>query len=278
MMLKSVAILSLCAIFTANAFRPTPSIATTRGLQSAKPIQKQKVEPALHSLDRPSTWARKDSSFALKGQLDFDDEFEAEDAATFSLEEQKLADWGQFFAAVAGVLGLVFYTWIYPSGLQWGTAFKDSLEAVCGGDTTATITLMLFLFAIAHSGLASLRPFAEQFIGARPWRYVFALVSLPLAFSCITYFINHRYDGTQLWNLHGMPYLHELEWGLSFLSFFFLYPSTFNLLEVRLCMLLKYFSLQPLCISQSLHAYMCVFSSYTHVYANIHMHAHIHIY
>lgn len=29
-----------------------------------------------------------------------------------------------------------------------------------------------------------------------------------------------------------MTGVHELVWGLSFLSFYFLYPSTFNILEV----------------------------------------------
>lgn len=46
------------------------------------------------------------------------------------------------------------------------------------------------------------------------------------------FFINHRYDGTALWQLRGVPGLHELVWSLSLISFFFLYPSTFNLLEV----------------------------------------------
>lgn len=47
------------------------------------------------------------------------------------------------------------------------------------------------------------------------------------------YFINHRYDGVQLWQLQGVvPGLHELIWFSNFVSFFFLYPSTFNLLEV----------------------------------------------
>lgn len=46
------------------------------------------------------------------------------------------------------------------------------------------------------------------------------------------YFINHRYDGQQLWMLHNVPGLHQLVWLSSFISFFFLYPSTFNLLEV----------------------------------------------
>lgn len=51
--------------------------------------------------------------------------------------------------------------------------------------------------------------------------------------SCIqVYFINHRYDGVQLWQLQSVPGLHQLVWLSSFISFFFLYPSTFNLLEV----------------------------------------------
>lgn len=46
------------------------------------------------------------------------------------------------------------------------------------------------------------------------------------------YFISHRYDGQQLWQLQGFPGIHEFVWLSSFISFIFLYPSTFNLLEV----------------------------------------------
>lgn len=46
------------------------------------------------------------------------------------------------------------------------------------------------------------------------------------------YFINHRYDGLQLWQLQNIPGVHQFVWLSSFISFFFLYPSTFNLLEV----------------------------------------------
>lgn len=46
------------------------------------------------------------------------------------------------------------------------------------------------------------------------------------------YFINHRYDGVQLWQLNSVAGIHELVWISNFVSFFFLYPSTFNLLEV----------------------------------------------
>jgi uncharacterized membrane protein len=90
----------------------------------------------------------------------------------------------------------------------------------------------LVTFAIVHSGLASLRPWAEKKIGARPFRVVFALASLSLAVPLIIYFFNHRYDGAQLWDLQGMPGIKPLVWSLSALSFFLLYPATFNLLEI----------------------------------------------
>ncbi len=62
---------------------------------------------------------------------------------------------------------------------------------------------------------------------------VFAGISLPLAVAAVVYFINHRYSGTPLWNLRDVPGVHSTVWALSLVSFFFLYPSTFNLLEVR---------------------------------------------
>lgn len=91
---------------------------------------------------------------------------------------------------------------------------------------------LLFGFAIAHSGLAALRPRGEQIVGPRLYRVGFALVSLPLAAVLIIYFINHRYDGAQLWNLQGVPGVAPLVWTLSAISFLFLYPATFNLLEI----------------------------------------------
>ncbi|NJK37014.1 MAG: hypothetical protein HC835_07470 [Oscillatoriales cyanobacterium RM2_1_1] len=94
------------------------------------------------------------------------------------------------------------------------------------------ILILLLGFAIAHSGLAALRPWAETKIGARPYRILFALVSLPLATVLVIYFFNHRYDGIRLWNVQGIPGVKPLVWGLSALSFVFLYPSTFNLLEI----------------------------------------------
>ncbi|PMB36404.1 hypothetical protein CEN47_08555 [Fischerella thermalis CCMEE 5319] len=89
-----------------------------------------------------------------------------------------------------------------------------------------------FGFAIAHSGGAALRPWAEKYIGPRAYRIIFALVSLPLAVTLIIYFFNHRYDGLQLWHVQSLPWIKPLVWVLSAISFLFLYPATFNLLEI----------------------------------------------
>ena len=91
---------------------------------------------------------------------------------------------------------------------------------------------LLLGFAIAHSGLAALRPWAEKHIGSRLYRILFAGVSLPLAVVLIIYFFNHRYDGQQLWQVQGVPGIQTLIWVLSAISFLFLYPATFNLLEI----------------------------------------------
>lgn len=91
---------------------------------------------------------------------------------------------------------------------------------------------LLLGFAIAHSGLAALRPWAEKQIGSRPYRILFALVSLPLAVVLIIYFFNHRYDGLQLWQVQDVPGVQTFVWVLSAISFLFLYPATFNLLEI----------------------------------------------
>jgi uncharacterized membrane protein len=87
-------------------------------------------------------------------------------------------------------------------------------------------------FAIAHSGGAALRPWAEKYVGARLYRLLFALVSLPLAGILIIYFVLHRYDGLQLWQVQGVPGVGAVVWLLSAISFLFLYPATFNLLEI----------------------------------------------
>jgi uncharacterized membrane protein len=76
------------------------------------------------------------------------------------------------------------------------------------------------------------RPWAEKYLGPRLYRIIFALISLPLAVILIVYFFNHRYDGWQLWQVQGIPGVGALVWVLSAISFLFLYPATFNLLEI----------------------------------------------
>jgi uncharacterized membrane protein len=96
----------------------------------------------------------------------------------------------------------------------------------------AIILGFLLCFGIAHSGLAALRLWAEKKIGPRLYRILFALVSLSLAVVTIGYFLAHRYDGVQLWQVQDLPGVAIAVWILSAISFLFLYPATFNLLEI----------------------------------------------
>ena len=87
---------------------------------------------------------------------------------------------------------------------------------------------LLLGFAIAHSGLAALRSWAEAKIGARLYRVIFALVSIPFATVLIIYFINHRYDGYRLWQVQGITEIQSFVWILSAISFVFLYFLLFQ--------------------------------------------------
>jgi len=99
-------------------------------------------------------------------------------------------------------------------------------------DSTFVMLLLLVAFAVIHSGGAALRDRAESFIGARAWRIIFALVSIPSAVILIGYFLAHRYDGVRIFNLQGISLLIPTLWSLNAVSFFFLYPATYNLLEI----------------------------------------------
>ncbi len=91
---------------------------------------------------------------------------------------------------------------------------------------------LLLGFAVIHSGGASLRAWAEERIGARAWRLLFAGVSIPAAVVVVGYFLAHRYDGVRLWNLQDRPWIVPLVWTGTAISFLFLYPATYNLLEI----------------------------------------------
>ncbi len=91
---------------------------------------------------------------------------------------------------------------------------------------------LLVGFAVIHSGGASLRVWGEERIGARAWRLLFAAVSIPSAVVVIGYFLAHRYDGVRLWNLQDQPWIVPVVWTGTAISFLFLYPATYNLLEI----------------------------------------------
>ena len=98
--------------------------------------------------------------------------------------------------------------------------------------SSLVMLVLLILFAVIHSGGAALRSRAEAVIGARAWRLIFATASIPSAVVVIGWFLAHRYDGIRLWNLQGVPGMVPLVWIGTAISFLFLYPATYNLLEI----------------------------------------------
>ncbi|CAL0328027.1 unnamed protein product [Lupinus luteus] len=153
-----------------------------------------------------------------------------EDSAVFDLEQQKLSSWIYFTAILGVVLFILDVAWI-DNSTGFGKPFVDALSQISNSHEVVMLMLIL-IFAGVHSGLASLRDSGEKLVGERAFRVLFGGLSLPLAVSTIVYFINHRYDGIQLWQVQDAPVIHELVWLSNFISFIFLYPSTFNLLEV----------------------------------------------
>ncbi|GER33233.1 15-cis-zeta-carotene isomerase [Striga asiatica] len=153
-----------------------------------------------------------------------------EDSAQFVLSQQKISSWVYFSVILGVVLYVLDVAWI-DNSTGFGKVFIDALSAFSGSPEVVMLLLTL-IFAVVHSGLASLRDTGEKVIGERAFRVLFAGISLPLAVSTVVYFINHRYDGVQLWQLQSVPGLHEFLWFANFISFLLLYPSTFNLLEV----------------------------------------------
>ena len=99
-------------------------------------------------------------------------------------------------------------------------------------NTSIVVFILIIIFAIIHSGGAALRNKAEVLIGPRLWRLFFVSLSLPSAIILIGYFLSHRYDGIRLWNLQGNNIVFFMVWVLTAISFIFLYPATYNLLEI----------------------------------------------
>ena len=82
-----------------------------------------------------------------------------EDAGAFDLSAQCVGDWVLFGALLSGVLGMLYLVWIDPD-LGVGSSFVNMMETMAGNSELAMLEI-LFVFAIAHSGLAYLRPYGE---------------------------------------------------------------------------------------------------------------------
>lgn len=84
-----------------------------------------------------------------------------EDAAAFELSQQSVRSWGLFFVLLTVVLGALYVVWIRPGG---GLAedYLQALTSLTQDNTELTMVAILAVFAIAHSGLAGLRPRGER--------------------------------------------------------------------------------------------------------------------
>eukprot|EP01084_Bolivina_argentea_P281703 482031_1 len=163
-----------------------------------------------------------------------------EESAAFRFSKHNVKQWGRFVLVLVTTLVALNYFWLDPN-TGYGTVFVHWAKKIGGGDSHVTISILISIFALFHSGLATLRRWGETLVGARAWRVLFGVVSIPTAVTALFFFVNHRAiasptsyrcGGIQLWDIQSVPGVHALVWIVNFLSFLFLYPSTFSLLEI----------------------------------------------
>ncbi|XP_028081204.1 15-cis-zeta-carotene isomerase, chloroplastic isoform X2 [Camellia sinensis] len=201
-------------LFTlSNPFKPS-QFNSSPFLSSRKQFSSKPLTRILSQIDGPTPR----SVLELSDEEEVDDVLVGEDSAEFDFAKQKISSWISFAAVLGIVLLVLDVAWI-DSSTGFGKAFIDSVSSISESHEVVMFTLTL-IFAVVHSGLASFRDKGEKLIGERAFRVLFAGLSLPLALS------------TVLWQLQSVPGLHQVVWLSNFISFFFLYPSTFNLLEV----------------------------------------------
>ena len=127
---------------------------------------------------------------------------------------------------------IIFLTILIPKRIIVNNKHLEFSKYMETHKTSLLILGLIFIFAVIHSGGAALRSKAEAVMGPRLWRLCFVSLSLPSALILISYFLAHRYDGIRLWNVQGNNYVFLLVWFLTAISFLFLYPATYNLLEI----------------------------------------------
>ncbi|CAI9117404.1 OLC1v1018797C1 [Oldenlandia corymbosa var. corymbosa] len=148
---------------------------------------------------------------AVGQKTEKNDTLVGEDSAEFDLSKQRISSWVYF----AGVLGVVLFilnvVWIDNS-----TGFgKDFISAVSS-------------LSQSHESIVAWQVSETKVRSS--WGNVLTVSYLP---ECLFHWLLVLlYDGVQLWELQNVPWLHHVLWLTNFISFFFLYPSTFNLLEV----------------------------------------------
>lgn len=91
-----------------------------------------------------------------------------EDSAAFDFSAQSVRSWAYFMAVLTTVLGGLYVVWIQP-GFGLADDFIAALEGAAGGNSEATIAMMLLVFAVAHSGLAGLRPYGTLLRLCQGW-------------------------------------------------------------------------------------------------------------
>ena len=158
-----------------------------------------------------------------------------EDVGTFNLQSEKWGDvlgrdWLQFFVAVGSIMSALVVLWILPARaivMTSSLASRPSVAATLTSSRSSSASSSL-LSTQARIAAAICRAHRGR---ADVARHLLAWPSLCLAYSWITYYIAHCHDGIVFWDGEAVASAHAIAWMVN-LSFFFLYPSVFNLKEV----------------------------------------------
>jgi hypothetical protein len=168
-MISSKAFLVLLLVLAVSVDAYVPSKISRSVL--ARPIS---FSPQSLSSSRSFFTANRSPS-SLASATDQENSFEevsnlvGDDAAYFSMEQQKLGDWIKFTLAVGAILAATSWLWLLPSGPHWGNLFLETIQSTTGTtDPAVTVFSMLTIFAVSHSGLLDFEPTPSQWSGPEP--------------------------------------------------------------------------------------------------------------